>query len=148
MVSFDVNATADLEDSEFNEMLGGQIPATDGFLMTAWFEDPTPDFIGRRLQSTNPPIDWAAAGYVSPVKNQGSCGSCWAFVSAGVLETMVSIKQSAAAGSLIPPVRQSEQQLVDCTATTPDNYALFKKTYGNAGCKGGWMSNAWSFSRE
>ena len=36
--SFDVNATADLDDMEFNEMLGGQIPATDGFLMSSWFE--------------------------------------------------------------------------------------------------------------
>ena len=64
--SFEVNATADLDDMEFNEMLGGQIPATDGFLMSSWFEEPNLDFMGRRLQSspTTLSIDWATAGHV------------------------------------------------------------------------------------
>ena len=113
MAKFDINATADLEDIEFKEMLGGQIPATDQALMAAWFEKPATDAMSRMLQSTTLPIDWARSGYVFSVKSQGICGSCWAFASVGVLEAMISIKKSATAGSLIPPVRLSEQQLVE-----------------------------------
>lgn len=147
MAKFDINATADLEDIEFKEIMGGQIPATDQALMAAWFKTAT-DAMSRMLQSTTLPIDWAGSGYVFSVKSQGICGSCWAFASVGVLEAMISIKKSATAGSLITPVRLSEQQLVDCTLVTPSNYALFGKTYSNFGCKGGCISNGWNFSRE
>jgi C1A family cysteine protease len=68
-------------------------------------------------------IDWVAQGKVSPVKNQGSCGSCWAFSTTGVLEA-----QSLQRGS---SVSLSEQQLVDCS-----------RAQGNQGCNGGWPSNA------
>lgn len=64
-------------------------------------------------------------GVMTPVKNQGSCGSCWAFTATSVLEGTIAVASNSA------PVRLSEQQLVDCVD-------------GND-CGGGWMSNGWSY---
>jgi len=78
-----------------------------------------------------------------PVKQQGGCGSCWAFAANSALEGYVAQKEGKA------PVRLSEQQLVDCTLTNNDfNKELFGKTYGLWGCDGGWMSYAWWFQKE
>lgn len=73
-------------------------------------------------------IDWTTKGKVGAIKDQGQCGSCWAFSAVGAIESNVAIKKSAY------PVSYSEQQLVDC---------CFK--YGfcnpNGGCKGAWPAN-------
>jgi C1A family cysteine protease len=63
-------------------------------------------------------VDWVAAGAVNAVKDQGQCGSCWAFSAAGTLESAHKI----ASGKLY---NFSEQQLVDCSTA-------------NLGCNGGW----------
>lgn len=75
---------------------------------------------------SNANVDWSAKGVTNPVKNQGSCGSCWAFSSTGVLEANARIHGSS-------PLL-SEQQLVDCSGS-----------YGNHGCQGGWPSNALNY---
>jgi len=72
-------------------------------------------------------IDWSTKGAVSPVKDQGSCGSCWAFSAVGSLEGRAQL----ATGNL---QQYSEQQFVDCD-----------KAFGDQGCNGGLMDNAFTY---
>lgn len=54
-----------------------------------------------------PSVDWQARGAVTPVKQQGHCGSCWSFSTTGALEGAHFVKY----GTL---KSYSEQNLVDC----------------------------------
>jgi cathepsin L len=73
-------------------------------------------------------VDWRKQGVVTKVKNQGSCGSCWAFSTTAVLESHIAI-QERAAGRDYQLQQFSEQQLVDCT---PNPH----KCGGTGGCHG------------
>ena len=75
-------------------------------------------------------INWVQKGAVTPVKDQGQCGSCWSFSTTGALEGAYYIKN----GKL---VAFSEQELVDC-----DN---LKNGGRDHGCNGGLMDNAFSW---
>ncbi|CAF1123053.1 unnamed protein product [Brachionus calyciflorus] len=84
---------------------------------------------GRRLQLSKS-VDWAADGFVSEIKDQGTCGACWSFVSTGALEAQLRIKNDDF-------TTLSEQNLIDCSVS-----------YGNEGCDGGLMSQAFSYVRD
>lgn len=76
-------------------------------------------------------IDWRSLGAVGPVKDQGSCGSCWAFATASVLEAAYFFEKGTY-------VSLSEQQMVDCAY----------EDYGNYGCDGGLPSYAMLYSDQ
>jgi len=70
-------------------------------------------------------MDWRNAGAVGVPKDQGQCGSCWAFSTTGAIEGLYKIKDG-----ILPSF--SEQQLVDCAKTS-------------YGCEGGWPEKAMQY---
>ena len=114
-----LNALADRTSEEFSKMLG-----YDRSLRSAARkprDDPS-DWEYADVRAP-PQKDWVREGAVTHVKNQGQCGSCWAFSTTGSVEGVHFIKT----GEL---VSVSEEELVSCS------------TKGNAGCNGGLMDNA------
>ena len=79
---------------------------------------------------TATPIDWREHNAVNPVKDQGSCGSCWAFSTITTLESAHAIKS----GTLLS---FAEQQLVDCDIND-----------SNKGCDGGDVDVAYKYFYE
>ncbi|KAE8588048.1 hypothetical protein XENTR_v10022307 [Xenopus tropicalis] len=88
--------------------------------------------VPKEILEALPPasIDWRTKDCVTPVRNQGSCGSCYAFSAVGALEC----QWKKNTGRL---VTFSPQELVDCSYTV-----------GNNGCKGGHFNRAFAYMNK
>jgi len=112
-----LNRLADLSNSEYrNIYLGTRIDATD-----------VEEGIFTQVEPLADAVDWRTKGIVTPIKDQGQCGSCWSFSATGSME-------GAAAQKTGKLVSFSEQQLMDCSVS-----------YGNQGCNGGLMDSAFKY---
>jgi len=104
-------------DAEYKRLLGYKGPQT--------INNTKPVFDGEPVSNG---IDWRTKGAVNGIKDQGQCGSCWAFSAVAAIEGAHFVKT----GSLLS---LSEQQVVDCD-----------KTCG--GCNGGWQYLAMEWNEK
>lgn len=117
--TLEMNKFGDLDAGEFANIYNGYRSRRSSSNTTAKFVA-----TGAQLPDE---VDWRTKGCVTGVKNQGQCGSCWAFSATGSLEGQHQLKT----GNL---VSLSEQNLVDCSGK-----------YGNDGCNGGLMDDAFEY---
>ncbi|GAU34930.1 hypothetical protein TSUD_312610 [Trifolium subterraneum] len=120
-----LNAFADLTHREFKTTRLGLLPSSLLKFKFDRFQDHQSDDDNGVLQVPSE-IDWRNSGAVTSVKDQGSCGACWAFSATGAIEGINKI----VTGSL---VSLSEKELVDCDTTY------------NSGCHGGLVEYAYQF---
>lgn len=119
-----INQFGDMSKDEINKLNGISPKVLNTFKLRS-----SPPKLRMSVAQTQPSTNWVTEGAVTSVKNQGSCGSCWAFSAVGSLEGQVFIKT----GNL---TSLSVQNLVDCS-----------RLFGNEGCNGGWMPNAFNYIR-
>lgn len=121
-----VNQFSDMEPAEYEKFSRGKARNRGDFT----FLEPPKDFMRNLKPVKDLPasVDWRQKGVTSPVKNQGGCGSCWAFSATEVLESHAALQS----GKLLT---LSPQQLVDC-APNPDSCG------GTGGCQGStqWLA--------
>ncbi|GMT34726.1 hypothetical protein PFISCL1PPCAC_26023, partial [Pristionchus fissidentatus] len=116
-VEFDVHEWMDVPSENIREkfFLGDEsLPKLEGIARFEGFEE-----------SVNRPAEHSWRSKATPAKNQGSCGSCWAFATVAAVETA-----NAIAGN--PLIGLSEQEMIECDTR-------------NSGCRGGVRSYAMSF---
>jgi cathepsin L len=118
-----MNQFSDLTDEEFVAIHLGELPSNVKSIPV--------EPVNAGFTAT---IDWRTQGIITPIRNQGQCGSCWAFAATAAHETYQ--VQSRHQPNTI---NLSEQQLVDCATAEP---------YGNAGCNGGYGVRALEYIKD
>ncbi|RVE73909.1 hypothetical protein OJAV_G00035910 [Oryzias javanicus] len=118
--------------NKYGDLTGQEYRVLQGAVMNAHFVKRGKEVSARRLRynarkSEAAFVDYRNMGYVTEVKDQGYCGSCWAFSTTGAIEGQI-VKKTGQLLSL------SEQNLVDCS-----------RPYGTHGCSGAWMANAYDY---
>lgn len=122
-----MNQFGDLTDEEFNSKYNGfQMDQEQLLKESRTMFVPNPKFVPSNATMA---VDWKAQGVVTSVKNQGDCGSCWAFSATGSLEAQHNMSGK-------PLISLSEQNLMDCTEGKP---------YLNMACLGGTMDKAFQY---
>jgi len=81
-------------------------------------------------------FDWRDEHVVTEVKNQGICGSCWAFASIATIESAYAIKYNLKDKDLI---ELSEQEMIDCITGYP---------YHSRGCDGGSPLDVYEYATQ
>ena len=120
-----LNKFSDMTEEEFVAKYTGYNPSTSRLLEKN--KRVGADELGKPAKK----VDWRRRGAVNPIKNQGRCGSCWAFATVHSIEAAHAIKS----GELLD---LSEQQLVDCAGGI----------WFNHGCNGGLPSFAFRYIRH
>merc|ERR1719356_286256 len=123
---FGLTWTSDRKDHE-KHAKGHKKPAN--FVPTAPEYQKKSAFVGVKA------INWRTTDAVTPIKNQGQCGSCWAFSATEAIES-----QLALAGGDEYSIELSPQQITSCTPSTG--------TYGSDGCNGGFTEGAYEYVKS
>jgi len=120
-----MNKFGDLPFHEFHAKYTGLNRVQRDFIRSKNMDHSHTGLLGGKANPKS--VDWRSKNAVTPVKDQGQCGSCWAFSATGSIEGAWAIAKSSL-------VSVSEQQLVDCSGS-----------YGNQGCNGGLMDYAFEY---
>lgn len=122
-----INKFSDLTAEEFKKYLGGgRIPPKPQMQEMA--------SVPGIAANVPPSVDWRTKGVVTPVKDQGMCGSCWAFAATETIESAVAIKT----GKLL---MLSEQNMVSCTPNP-------QECGGTGGCDGATAELGYEYVKE
>ncbi|KAM7492179.1 hypothetical protein LguiA_035100 [Lonicera macranthoides] len=116
--------------NEFADLTNDEFKATRNRFKSHVCPPSTASFRYENVTAIPPTMDWRKKGAVTPVKDQGQCGCCWAFSAVAAMEGVTQLKT----GKLIS---LSEQELVDCDTSGEDQ-----------GCEGGLMDNAFDFIQQ